>query len=82
MPAAFLNKCRINTVFIQYSCYTAHMGRRKREDYNVRSLVKNGSGGIGVTLPIEEIRSLKWRSKQKVVITRSGNKLIIEDWEK
>ena len=58
------------------------MARRKREDYNVRSLNKNGSGGIGVTLPIEEIRKLKWKSKQKVVITRKGKKLIIEDWKK
>jgi hypothetical protein len=57
------------------------MGRRKREDYNVRSLVKNGSGGITVTLPIEEVRTLKWRGRQKVVVRRSGNKLIIEDWK-
>ena len=58
------------------------MGRRKREDYKVRSLVKNGSGGITVTLPIDEIRTLKWRAHQKVTITRSGDKLIIKDWEK
>jgi len=57
------------------------MGRRKREDHNVRSLVKSSSGGISVTLPIDEIRKLRWRSRQKVVIKRSGKKLIIEDWE-
>ena len=57
------------------------MARRKRENYNVRSLNKNGGGSIMVTLPIEEIRKLRWRSKQKVVITRKGKKLIIEDWE-
>jgi hypothetical protein len=58
------------------------MGRRKRENFNVRSLIKNGSGGIGVTLPIDEIRKLHWKSRQKVVIKRSGKKLIIEDWKK
>lgn len=57
------------------------MGRRKREDYNVRSLVKNGSGGITVTLPIDEIRALRWRGRQKVVVQRSGKRLIIEDWK-
>jgi len=58
------------------------MGRRKKENYNVRSLGKNGSGGISVTLPIEEVRKLRWRSKQKVVITRKGSTLTIKDWKK
>jgi len=58
------------------------MGRRKIEDTSVRSLVKSGSGGIGITLPIAEIRKLKWRSKQKVVVVRKGNTLVISDWKK
>jgi len=35
-----------------------------------------------VTLPIELVRKLKWRQKQKVVILRRGKGLIIEDWKK
>jgi antitoxin component of MazEF toxin-antitoxin module len=36
---------------------------------------------MAVTLPIELMRELKWREKQKVVVTKRGNKLIIEDWK-
>lgn len=58
------------------------MGVRKRENHNVRSLNKNGGGSIGLTLPIEIVRELKWKSKQKVVVTRRGNTVIIKDWKK
>ena len=58
------------------------MARRKLTDRNTRKLLKNSGGSIQVTLPIEFIRELKWRNKQKVVITKKGNTLIIKDWEK
>jgi len=32
---------------------------------------------MAVTLPIELIRELKWREKQKVTITKRGDTLII-----
>lgn len=35
-----------------------------------------------VTIPIEYIRELKWRERQKVTVRKSGKKLIIEDWKK
>ena len=55
--------------------------RRQLEDKNVRKLFKRG-GSYAVTLPIELVEKLKWRSKQKVVVKRQGKKLIIEDWKK
>ena len=58
------------------------MARRKLEDKNIRKLLKNSGGSIQVTLPIEFIRELKWRDKQKVVVEKSGKSLIIKDWEK
>jgi antitoxin component of MazEF toxin-antitoxin module len=58
------------------------MARRKLEDRNIRKLLKNSGGSIQVTLPIDSVRELGWRDKQKVVIKKSGNKLIIEDWKK
>jgi hypothetical protein len=58
------------------------MARRKLEDKNIRKLLKNSGGSVQVTLPIEFIRDLKWRNRQKVVIEKSGSKLIISDWEK
>jgi len=58
------------------------MARRKLEDRNIRKLGRVGRGAtMMVTLPIELVRELKWREKQKVVITKRGDKLIIEDWK-
>jgi antitoxin component of MazEF toxin-antitoxin module len=57
------------------------MARRKLEDKNIRKLTKVGKQSIAVTLPIEIIRELKWREKQKVTVKKSGRKIIIEDWD-
>ena len=58
------------------------MARRKLEDKNIRKLTKTGNGSVTITLPIEIVRELKWRKKQKVVVRKSGSKIIIEDWKK
>jgi antitoxin component of MazEF toxin-antitoxin module len=59
------------------------MGRRKLEDNNIRKLSKTGGGkSVSVTLPIEMVRELKWREKQKVVVKKKGDRLIIEDWKR
>lgn len=58
------------------------MPTRKIEDKNIRKLTKVGRKSIAVTIPIEIIRELGWREKQKVVVKKSGQKLIIEDWKK
>jgi len=58
------------------------MARKKLDERNVRKLSKVGRGRtMSVTLPIEFMRELKWREKQKVVVTKKGSKLIIEDWK-
>jgi len=47
----------------------------------VRKLSKVASGAsYSLTLPIEFIRHLKWKERQKINVTLSGKKLIIEDW--
>lgn len=58
------------------------MSRRKTEDKNIRKLARIGNKSIGLTLPIDFVRKLKWREKQKVVIKKVGKRLIISDWEK
>ena len=58
------------------------MARRKLGERSIRKLIKLGNGSIAVTLPIELVRMLKWRAKQKVVVKRRGKRLIIEDWKK
>ncbi len=48
---------------------------------NIRKLTKMAGGkSIGLTLPIEYIRKLKWKDRQKVVVKLKGSKLIISDW--
>ncbi len=58
------------------------MTRRKLENRKIRKLQKQSNGSTTVVLPVELIRELKWRDKQKVVVKRRGNGIVIEDWEK
>ena len=59
------------------------MPRRKLSDRNIRKIIKTGKkGSFSITLPIEVVRELKWREKQKVVVNRRGKKIVIEDWQK
>jgi len=56
------------------------MGRRKIGDEKVRNIQKS-NGSYLVSIPIELMRELGWRERQRVVITRSGRrKLEIKDF--
>ncbi len=59
------------------------MPRRKLEEKNVRKLTRMGREGnsLGMTIPKELVQELGWRERQKVVVKKSGKKLIIEDWK-
>jgi len=46
-----------------------------------RKIVKNGRGSHYVNIPREVVKELKWKERQKVVVRRSGKKLIVEDWK-
>lgn len=57
------------------------MARRKLSERNIRKLTRTGRGrSLGLTLPIEIVRKLKWRERQKVVVKLRGKKIIIQDW--
>jgi antitoxin component of MazEF toxin-antitoxin module len=58
------------------------MPRRKLENKNIRKLTRMGLAGssLGLTIPKEIATELGWRERQKVVVKKSGKKLIIEDW--
>jgi antitoxin component of MazEF toxin-antitoxin module len=58
------------------------MANRKTEDRGIRKLGKSGKTSLGVTLPIEMVRDLGWREKQKVVVTRVRGGLMIRDWKR
>ena len=51
-------------------------------DKNTRKLTKLGGKSIGLTLPIDMVRELGWREKQKVVVTRVRGGVLIKDWKK
>lgn len=57
------------------------MPRRKLEEENIRSLMKLGSS-FAVTVPMEFVRKLKWKEKQKLEMSLSNDKIIIKDWKK
>lgn len=58
------------------------MARRKLSEKNIRKLTKMGGGrSMGLTLPIEMIKELKWRERQKIKVRRFGKKIILEDWK-
>ena len=59
------------------------MARQPLDKRNIRKLTRTGSGqSISVTLPIEHIRDLKWQDRQKVVVERKGETLVIRDWKR
>ena len=58
------------------------MARRALNERNIRKLYRDARGTVRVTLPIEFVRDLNWRDRQKVVVKKIGKKIIIEDWKK
>ncbi len=54
--------------------------RRKLEDKNIRKILRNGNS-YAVTIPMEIMKALKWREKQKVMVKKRGEKIIIKDWK-
>jgi hypothetical protein len=56
------------------------MADRKKK--NIRSLTKVAGRSFGLTLPIDLVRSLGWRPRQKLTVTPKGKKLIVKDWKK
>lgn len=57
------------------------MGARKAGEQQVRNVTTNSSGTYQISIPKQLISELKWRSGQKVVVTKKGNTLTIVDWE-
>lgn len=55
------------------------MSRRKLKDKSIRKLTRTG-GSIFVGIPKELMTELGWREKQKVVVKKRGDGLVIKDW--
>ncbi|MEK7521483.1 MAG: AbrB/MazE/SpoVT family DNA-binding domain-containing protein [Patescibacteria group bacterium] len=57
--------------------------RGQHSQRSVRSLNKTGGGkSFSLTLPLELIKKLGWKEKQKVTVKPKGKSLIIRDWKK
>ena len=57
------------------------MGRRELKEKNIRKLTRMGSNrSMGLTLPIEMVKKLGWRERQKVVVKLRGKSIKITDW--
>jgi bifunctional DNA-binding transcriptional regulator/antitoxin component of YhaV-PrlF toxin-antitoxin module len=60
-------------------------GRRKREDENIRSLIRMSNGkSYALTLPIAVVREFGWEKRQKLELTIDSKKkrITISDWPK
>ncbi len=55
---------------------------RKAVDPSARKLTKVGGKSIGLTLPIELVRELGWREKQRVVVKRIKGGFEVRDFRK
>ena len=58
------------------------MPTRKIEKRNIRNLTRVAGKSFGITFPIDLIRALGWRPRQKLTVTSKGKKLIVKDWKK
>ncbi|MFA6193262.1 MAG: AbrB/MazE/SpoVT family DNA-binding domain-containing protein [Parcubacteria group bacterium] len=56
------------------------MANKKAEERGIRKLTKIGKRSIGLTLPIELVRELKWKEKQRVVVKRIKGGMVIRDY--
>lgn len=48
----------------------------------IRKIVKNGRNSYYINIPKEIVRELKFKERQKLVITKRGKRISIIDWEK
>ncbi len=60
------------------------MARQKIEDKNIRKLSKSTRGSYLVRLPVDFVRSLRWKDGQKLefYLDKKRGRIIIKDWEK
>jgi len=56
------------------------MTRRKIGEDNIRKITKVGGSSYAVTVPLEIIKEFGWKEKQKVVVQKRGNEIVIKDW--
>jgi len=48
---------------------------------HVRKVTRVGKRSLSVVIPADTARELGIRERQKLVVRRSGQKIIVEDWK-
>lgn len=51
------------------------------QNKEIRKLTRIGKRSIGLTLPIEIVRELGWKERQKVVAKKVRGGVLIKDWK-
>ncbi|MDP3244466.1 MAG: hypothetical protein Q8M83_02265 [bacterium] len=49
---------------------------------NIRKLTRVSKRSLSLTLPIEMVRQLGWKEKQKVVVKKGRGCLVVRDWKR
>ena len=47
----------------------------------IRKVTRVGKRSLSVVIPADIVKELSIRERQKLVVRRSGKKIIIEDWK-
>ena len=56
------------------------MATKRSDETNIRKLARMGKKSIGLTLPIEIVRELGWREKQRVSVKRIKGGIVVRDY--
>ena len=57
------------------------MADKKYSQRNIRKITKNGTSH-SVSIPVEFLKKLGWKERQRVVVALKGKTLMIKDWKK
>jgi len=56
------------------------MASRRIDKRHIRN-IQQSHGTYYITIPVDMVRSLKWRERQKVVVKKFGKGIRIVDWK-
>ena len=56
--------------------------KQSTKSTRTHKLTITGGKSYSLILPVEFVRHLGWRERQKLDIVLEGNKLVIKDWKK
>jgi len=56
------------------------MATRKYNQKNIRKITRNGPSH-SVSIPVEFLKKLDWKERQKVVIKKIRGGVVIKDWK-